>query len=272
MVKAKVKVGDRPWGAPVRAIAIDGRGVMRLPPNRLVAGLLCLGTLAWSGSPVWLRAARAPRAFVCGRPHGVEGGREVYARLATTAAAIAVRIPARPVRRGADLREPGGLVASLPPASGGHHAARRRAPARSRDVRRRASLHRAGSGRRRETPAAASSQEIATRLATILWNSAPDAALLQEAQRNRLSDPAALERQIQRMLADDRARPSSRASSSRGCSSTSSPTPIRTRSTSLTTTSPCAIPSPRKPSCSCSVNCATTATLSSSGVQLHVPQ
>ena len=53
--------------------------------------------------------------------------------------------------------------------------------------------------------AAADSQEIAKRLATLLWNSAPDAALLQDAQRNRLSDPATLERQIRRMLADDRA-------------------------------------------------------------------
>jgi len=56
-----------------------------------------------------------------------------------------------------------------------------------------------------EPPAAANSQEIATRLATLLWNSAPDAALLQDAQSNRLSDPAPLERQIHRMLADDRA-------------------------------------------------------------------
>src|SRR5579872_526075 len=54
-------------------------------------------------------------------------------------------------------------------------------------------------------PAAADSQEIAQRLATLLWNSAPDAALLQDAQRNRLSDPATLDRQIRRMLADDRA-------------------------------------------------------------------
>jgi len=52
---------------------------------------------------------------------------------------------------------------------------------------------------------AASSPEIATRLATLLWNSAPDASLLQDAQRDRLSDPATLERQIRRMLADDRA-------------------------------------------------------------------
>jgi hypothetical protein len=56
-----------------------------------------------------------------------------------------------------------------------------------------------------KAPAAANSREIATRLATLLWNSAPDAALLQDAQRNRLSDPATLERQIRRMLADDRA-------------------------------------------------------------------
>ena len=54
-------------------------------------------------------------------------------------------------------------------------------------------------------PPAANSQEIATRLATLLWNSAPDASLLQDARRNRLSDPATLERQIHRMLADDRA-------------------------------------------------------------------
>jgi Protein of unknown function (DUF1592)/Protein of unknown function (DUF1588) len=54
--------------------------------------------------------------------------------------------------------------------------------------------------------AAANSQEIATRLATILWNSAPDAALLQEAKRNGLNDPAVLERHVRRMLADDRAR------------------------------------------------------------------
>jgi hypothetical protein len=56
------------------------------------------------------------------------------------------------------------------------------------------------------TRSAPSSPEIATRLATLLWNSAPDAALLQDAQRDRLNDPATLERQVQRMLADDRAR------------------------------------------------------------------
>ena len=53
--------------------------------------------------------------------------------------------------------------------------------------------------------AAANSQAIATRLASMLWKSAPDAALLQEAERNGLSDPATLERHIRRMLADDRA-------------------------------------------------------------------
>jgi len=60
-------------------------------------------------------------------------------------------------------------------------------------------------GANAKPPAAANSQEIATRLATMLWNGAPDATLLQEAQRNRLSDSAALERHIHRMLADDRA-------------------------------------------------------------------
>ncbi len=54
-------------------------------------------------------------------------------------------------------------------------------------------------------PADASSQEIAGRLALLLWNSAPDASLLQDAQRHRLTSAATLERQIKRMLDDERA-------------------------------------------------------------------
>ena len=53
--------------------------------------------------------------------------------------------------------------------------------------------------------AMADSRDIAMRLASMLWNSAPDAALLKDAHQNRLRDRAALERQVQRMLADDRA-------------------------------------------------------------------
>lgn len=51
----------------------------------------------------------------------------------------------------------------------------------------------------------ASSNEVATHLANMLWNSAPDATLEQEARQNRLTDLAAVERQVRRMLADDRA-------------------------------------------------------------------
>ena len=60
-------------------------------------------------------------------------------------------------------------------------------------------------GAQAKRPATADNREIATRLASMLWNSAPDAALLKEAERQRLSDRAALEQQVQRMLADDRA-------------------------------------------------------------------
>jgi mono/diheme cytochrome c family protein len=52
---------------------------------------------------------------------------------------------------------------------------------------------------------AASSQVAATRLAAMLWNAAPDAELKREADRDRLRDAAAVERQVRRMLADDRA-------------------------------------------------------------------
>src|SRR5262249_53420780 len=54
-------------------------------------------------------------------------------------------------------------------------------------------------------PADATDQEIAERLATLLWNSAPDAALSDDARGHRLTQTATLEKQIQRMLADDRA-------------------------------------------------------------------
>ena len=54
-------------------------------------------------------------------------------------------------------------------------------------------------------PADATDQEIAERLAALLWNRAPDAALSGEASRHRLTQPATLEKQIQRMLDDARA-------------------------------------------------------------------
>jgi uncharacterized protein DUF1592/uncharacterized protein DUF1588/uncharacterized protein DUF1585 len=53
-------------------------------------------------------------------------------------------------------------------------------------------------------PADATDQEIAERLARMLWNSMPDAELSAEAARHRLTQPAALEKQVQRMLADER--------------------------------------------------------------------
>jgi hypothetical protein len=55
-------------------------------------------------------------------------------------------------------------------------------------------------------PADATGREIAERLALLLWNSVPDAALLQDARRNRLASPAILEGHVTRMLADERAR------------------------------------------------------------------
>jgi hypothetical protein len=53
-------------------------------------------------------------------------------------------------------------------------------------------------------PADGSNEQIADRLAALLWNSAPDATLLADAERHRLTQPAALEAQVRRMLADPR--------------------------------------------------------------------
>ncbi|HEY1304774.1 MAG TPA: DUF1592 domain-containing protein [Vicinamibacterales bacterium] len=50
------------------------------------------------------------------------------------------------------------------------------------------------------------SRDLATRLASMLWNSVPDAALLESAKHDRLNDPVVLERLVHHMLADDRAR------------------------------------------------------------------
>ncbi|MBM3820997.1 MAG: DUF1592 domain-containing protein, partial [Acidimicrobiia bacterium] len=47
--------------------------------------------------------------------------------------------------------------------------------------------------------------ELASRLSFFLWNSVPDARLLDTAERGQLSTPAVLEREVRRMLADPRA-------------------------------------------------------------------
>jgi len=52
---------------------------------------------------------------------------------------------------------------------------------------------------------ASTDDAIATRLAALVWNARPDESLRQEAARHRLHDPAVLEPQVRRMLADDRA-------------------------------------------------------------------
>ncbi|MGH9784204.1 MAG: DUF1592 domain-containing protein [Terriglobia bacterium] len=59
------------------------------------------------------------------------------------------------------------------------------------------------------TPGAAyriSDLELASRLAFFLWSSIPDNELLSLAERGRLRDPATLERQVRRMLADPRSK------------------------------------------------------------------
>ena len=56
------------------------------------------------------------------------------------------------------------------------------------------------------TAYALSDLELASRLSFFLWSSIPDAELLELAERGRLQDPAVLERQTLRMLADPRSK------------------------------------------------------------------
>jgi mono/diheme cytochrome c family protein len=48
--------------------------------------------------------------------------------------------------------------------------------------------------------------ELASKLSFFLWNSIPDEELLDVAAKNKLSDPATLDKQVQRMLADPRSK------------------------------------------------------------------
>ncbi len=54
------------------------------------------------------------------------------------------------------------------------------------------------------TPQRVTDLELAARLASFLWRSVPDPALLDVARKGRLHDPAVLETQVRRMLADPR--------------------------------------------------------------------
>ena len=56
------------------------------------------------------------------------------------------------------------------------------------------------------SPYRLSDVELASRLSFFLWSSIPDDELLAAAEAGRLRDPAVLERQVRRMLADERAR------------------------------------------------------------------
>jgi hypothetical protein len=55
-----------------------------------------------------------------------------------------------------------------------------------------------------DTPYAVTDLELASRLSFFLWSSIPDDELLRVAERGVLSDPAELERQVRRMIADPR--------------------------------------------------------------------
>ena len=61
-------------------------------------------------------------------------------------------------------------------------------------------------GVRPHTPYRVSDVELASRLSFFLWSSIPDEELLDEAIAGRLHEPAVLERQARRMMADDRSR------------------------------------------------------------------
>ncbi len=163
--------------------------------NRLAVGFLVVGTLAWSGSPISAQGGANVSNMIDASCSGCHNGRMRSPSGVLLDQFDTARIAASPDVWSRAYRQL--LAGTMPPVGAPR-------PDRATYDAVMASIEQA-LGAHARPAAAASSQEIAARLATLLWNSAPDAALLQEAQRDRLGDPAVLEREVRRMLADDRA-------------------------------------------------------------------
>jgi Protein of unknown function (DUF1592)/Protein of unknown function (DUF1588) len=162
--------------------------------NRIAVGFFVLGTLAWSGSPVSAQE-RAVSNVIGTSCSGCHNGRMRSPSGILLDQFDAARIPESPDVWSRAYRQ---LLAGTMPPVGAPRPDRATYDAVMASVEQALGAH-------MKSPEAAGSQEIATRLASLLWNSAPDTALLHEATANRLSDPAVLEREVRRMLADERA-------------------------------------------------------------------
>ena len=205
------------------------------------------------------------RIFIC-RPATLAAG-ERGARGDAARAEILTTLARRAYRRPVGDADVAPLLHVLPrgPAEGhlrDGHAAGLAPPAGEPDVR---VPGRRGSGD--DSPPGApyrvSDVELASRLSFFLWSSMPDDALLDLAAAKRLHEPAVLEAQVRRMLADPKRRRASwRTSPGSGCTSATSRTSRPTPTSSRTSTTTCARRSGARPSCSSAASCARTATCS----------
>jgi hypothetical protein len=184
-----------------------GREDLRRQPHRRAAYLLVVGTFVWSGSLISAQRDTRPINMPVQTDGDVSAAMDTYCagcHNGRTRSASgrpldqfdAARIAASPDAWSRAYRQ---LQAGAMPPVGAPRPDRATVDALL------ASIERA-LGRNAKPSAAASDQEIARRLASLLWNSDPDASLLQDARRQRLGDPATLEGHIRRMFADDRAR------------------------------------------------------------------
>ena len=100
--------------------------------------------------------------------------------------------------------------------------------------------------------------EVASRLSFFLWGSIPDEPLLDAAEQGTLTEPAVLEAQVRRMLADPRARSLSTTSRSSGCTCATWRTSPATRCRSPTSTTIWSRRSGRRRRCFLPAPCART--------------
>jgi uncharacterized protein DUF1592/uncharacterized protein DUF1588 len=175
----------------------------RVHANRIVAFLLVVGTIAWCRSMVSAQSGVPPTVSFAREGAGGASPLDTYCAtchndaLRSASGTLLIRFNGTHSTPELWARAYRQLQAGAMPPMGAPRPDRATVDAMLASI---AHALGAATARSRTTSAA-----IASRLASMLWNSVPDAALSADAQHDRLNDSATLERHIQRMLADDRA-------------------------------------------------------------------
>ena len=196
----------RPEGPGVESVAIDGPYGMAGPGETASRARILVCRPDIGSGPGASTDAEAPTDRADRPPHGVQGARPDEEACARRILATLAR---RAYRRPVEDHDVEPLLAFYRTGSAarGFEAGIRRAIERLLiDPEFLFRIERDPEGVPAGTPYPLNDLELASRLSFFLWSSIPDDELLDAAIGGRLSDPAARERQVRRMLADPRSR------------------------------------------------------------------